>query len=272
MKTHISLAFLLLFVVTLASCEVVVDCNELPFLEKLVVEGVLRADSTMPTIYFSRTLPLSTTYSREAAVLTDVQATIRDVGGAEYPLHYIGDGGYTNDSLVPRSGHTYQLVAIGAGKQISATTVVPVAVPIDSIDFSPSHDPYGGYSGRYRLRVRPLAPTAFQATYQSRYSARSPWQEEMIYPTNTDRSQDADSAGNLWVTNRSYYIYYGDSTRYEAVLYTYDPAFYDYAHSLRDGSNEDPFASAGTNPRWNIQGEAIGYFFGVARSTRPIVF
>ncbi len=87
------------------ACEDTVAPDDIPYVERMVVYGVITAGKPADSIRFSRTLPLNTLYQPADGELTDVVAAIES-GGKSYPLRHIGRGFYNAEGLIPEDSRS----------------------------------------------------------------------------------------------------------------------------------------------------------------------
>jgi hypothetical protein len=267
--------------IAIGGCEVVVDSTELPYTPHIVVNAILSTDDSLTEIELSKTLPLSQPYTRDAAWITDATASIT-FDGVQYPLRYLGEGKYMAEGLPIQTGKRYTLDVSWHGLHTSGSTEIPVAAPIDTGRVSIVTDEFGYSQAIVWWYTHVPKPVALLATYEykhhltawdSIYMERDPnyrpdtfWHSMGVeyYDVALAKAVDRDSAG---------FHAYGSidpDEDYRAVLYTYDAGFYEFARTYRRYYDDSPFGSGGTNPRWNLDGDGIGLFIGVAATRRPI--
>jgi hypothetical protein len=91
------------------------------------------------------------------------------------------------------------------------------------------------------------------------------------------RRRDTSEDGRIRLRTR-YPVWYGgdggggkNDTLF-AVLYTFDPQFYDYYQTFNSSQDFEggPFSSGGETIAWNVSGDGIGMFIGRARAERRI--
>lgn len=124
--------------ILLPACEEVMEVDDLPFEERLVIRGVLQAGDTVSTIYVGRTLPYREPVYFEYTSSYDASSWVKNAtvsiacDGISYPIHYVAKGNYANDSLIVQTGKAYALTVEWQGKRVEAQTVVPSDPELDT--------------------------------------------------------------------------------------------------------------------------------------------
>jgi hypothetical protein len=239
------------------------DAEGLPYEEKLVIHSILFADSANNTIQITRTLPLNVPFDSNQAYLRDAVASITG-GGETFPLEYIGYGGkYRAVGLIPQRGTSYTLDVSWNGKHAIASTLIPQSVGIDSAWVQSFYDP--NYDWTYQnLYAQISLPAGHAVRFGYRMWGYDPmrgdWENTNVnYGVYSDRS--ADDQGKILMRS-SIGVSYDNDHDYEiaARAFIFAPGYYEYFESR----NADYDETLG-NPalvKWNVQGEAIGIFFG----------
>jgi hypothetical protein len=280
--THLLLA-LVPFMALLAACETVVEPVGLPYVERLVVRGVVESGSSLDSIRITRTLPLTEEYSGEKAAVADAEVTVR-VGGQSYQLQHIGRGYYGNRAIVPQAGERYTLDIAWHGKHVTATTTTPFPVAIDSaaVVATPTSGQGGGDSlleAYFRPHGDQVYALAMKRSYY--YIPYGDTIKVHVYSEigielgeRIGRRGDTTEGGTIrlgtgfWV-DRGGEVSGPDTLT--ALLYTYDEPFYDYYQTFHgDDHNDGPFATGGETVAWNVEGDGIGMFIGRAVSQRQV--
>lgn len=264
---HTSLAFLFwtCLVLGAAGCTSVVDDpGTLPYHEKLVVRGVLQADSTLDTISVTRTLPPLDDYSREKAAVHGALVVVYH-NGVHDTLRDHGKGRYFAPNITIQSGTTYELTVEWNGKRAYATTIVPFPPIIQSVRKETSQSSHSFYNTVLVAAVTPRPNEVYGATSEHRtpppnaYTYRNYTIDEVKYSSDTTKngtvSVRADRA-----------TWYQENGTDVIQVHAYDPAFYAYFRSAYDSDDDSPFNRAGSQKKWNIYGDGIGMFIGMASS------
>jgi Domain of unknown function (DUF4249) len=243
-------------------CEDVTSLTDLPYVERMVVSGVVEAGSTEIEITFSRTLGPSEVYSPEKALLTDVSGRIV-VGSAEYTLTHVNGGVYRATGLSLPPGQQCELHANWNGMEVSATTVVPSPTEIDSAVVVPDAPTVG--STALIALVKGKAGECYGLTYELKNgSGTSSGGAFTTMSLGTSGSEPA-------VLEEVYPFSLGPSDTVYAVVHSYDGPLYEYFNSRGGNSigHDDLLFPAATGyVNWNVQGDGIGMFIGHSVSRR----
>lgn len=265
----------LLCTAALTSCEETVSPTDIPYVERIIVRGVISADIPTDSIRFTRTLPVNTEYDTLAAELADVVGTVES-NGESFELKHIGHGYYAAQGLIPISGRTYTLSASWHGKSVQASTTVPYPTPVDSIQFTPVIRNYGSQiDTSYSLTVlfRPRQGEVYGMSYVVGDSDLSRWTySPYIYHTDVKRWKDTLSDGTIRISTDEYAIVdFPPPYRGEILMYTFDEPYYDFYNSYYYGYNNDgPFSSGESHIHWNVRGDGMGLFIGRTITSTPI--
>ena len=275
-------SIILYSVITIISVSCTTDVTDvtLPYNEQLVIQCLLQPDSLI-TLNITKTLPPLDDYDISKATITNALATIT-VDNKTYNFVYKGGYYYCND-IVPKSGKSYILEVIWNGKRATARTKVPFPLQIIGFEKNILSSYYDDYYKEtyYELAFQAVVSLpkdvtcvgAYQYSFindNARYYFESYGQSRAyknttnqdIIPTNINFSSEYTSDLN-----------YTDTSKI-AIVETYDLPFYDYITTvkLHHYDDDNPFGFSGNNPKWNIQGDGIGYFFGMAYSKKHFIF
>jgi hypothetical protein len=250
----------------LASCEEIVDPEGLPYEEKLVIHSILFADSSNNEVRISRTLPLNVRFDSNQAFLRDAVGSISD-GSTSYPLEYTGKADiFKVKGFIPDRGKEYTLEVSWRGLTARATTRIPAGASIDSL-YLRRDTVYETFRSMTLMTVCSI-PHPYSASFGILAIG-----EELLSASWSYRQHDRRDAltdGKVYVplhlslpTSRS------DVDSVVTLAYVMSEGYRDYYDSRSNGSDE--FG----NPvpvRWNVEGDAIGIFFGceVIGKTFPV--
>jgi hypothetical protein len=187
---------------------------------------------------------------------------------------------------VAQAGEEYRLAVAWHGKSVTATTIAPIPVLIDSTVIVANSD-NTALDSLLEARFVPRGDQVYALTMKRmydeiRYGDTVPvhvsfeqgiWQSDRIA-----RRRDAEADGVIRLrTDYRSQIYEGGgpgtttSDTVVAILYTFDPAFYDYYQTYHNDNNGDgPFSSGGETVAWNVDGDGIGMFIGRAITERRV--
>ena len=283
---------LLVTIFAFSSCSRFVAPPELAYEETLVISGFLTAGDTVRNIEIGRLQAFSPDSS---IAITDAQATIT-VDGSSYPLSLQSfhprrnnadlraHSYYEAPGLVAISGKQYAITVTWRGKTATAKTRVPFPLTPDSVSISHNNaktfliveafirprpnevyllDQYYRYTDSNPLSI--LDSLEFAGGALSKPIRFEPGKTE----TQTLRS-------HLWTDlyQERFRKIYTNLERYNAlaVLYAMDIDYWDYYFTAVDNANNiGGFVQPdGRNVRWNVKGDGVGLFIGVATSRTPI--
>lgn len=296
----ISIYTLLFFV--LSGCEQTVTVGELPFEEKIMVQGILKADSIIE-IVCSKTVPVLDTqnlYTIDSINnrITTLQGTI-SIDGISYPLIHMNNGRYRifdaqQQSIKGKIGSVYALNASWNDKIIYAQTQIPIAKKptILGINIDTTRSSVYGYQDYIRVFI--------SLSYQPEN------QEAIVHTINTISAFDNSFYNEIDTVNykefnypqyfppyyftkkeiphiSSFYIWlyapssitiaealsmYSDS---KIITKHYDKAMKEYIDTQYFGDNLGGiFGGGGTGIHWNIKGQGLGLFIGYSDNLLPL--
>lgn len=256
MKTTSTLIASILMLLSLVSCEDIIDVDLRSVDPELVIEGVVRQGMNAE-VRISRTKDFGddNTYPP----ITDAQVTISDDAGHTEKLTADASGKFVAATITGVERRTYHLTVVHDGNRYTATSRMPPAVGIDSLTQwkFPMHDynepmlhfadPPGEESQWYRVA---FAVNGVWGDYEKMMISTEFIDGNVIhYPLMVDFDNGNDDDDPL--TN-------GDIVTVE--LQCMDKPTYKYFLTLYDN------AWALANPTTNIVGGALGYFGAYAWS------
>lgn len=256
------LVVLLVVSAALTGCEEIVGTDGLPYEERLIVHGVIVADS-LTRVMISRTVPLNSGADTNDAFLSDVTGHISD-GTTSYPLRYLGYGSfYTAEGLRPRIGQEYHLTANWNGREARATTRMPAPITIDSAYVHVRPD--SSSQAEVKVRAPELGSVQHNRSLIYFLDSSGDTVNALLHSGSgiQDRN-DADSVGQL-----TFYGFRGISsakTIEEMRIYSFDEPYLSYYES-RFRDDIDFFTGQPGNINWNVTGDALGIFVGATITT-----
>lgn len=270
MKTIWAAAIIIFSCIVLA-CEEKADSLNLPYHERLVIDGMIRnQDLGVQNVRVVRTLPLNEIDPSDIGVVTNADVFLQ-CGDTVRQLLY-QDELYRNLSLSIFAGKCYTLTVDWNGKHAWATTVVPYSPAVDTIEVNTQSTPEG-WQCTAEAFVSPRVQEAYTAhwTLVSRVSAG---RDSIISssPEQTPLTME-QAAGD----GRIHFQYsspaglgLGDTLYFDCIAY--DKPYYDYYISRGDPffSGVPTYSYFEGPVRWNVKGDGVGLFVGWADTFRKI--
>ena len=286
----------------LSGCEQTVAVGELPFEEKIMVEGILKADSIIE-IVFSKTVPVLDTpniYTIDTVSnrITTLQGTIA-IDGISYPLIHMNNGRYRifdaqQQSIKGKIGSIYLLNASWNNKIIYAQTQIPIAKKptILGINIDTTRSSVYGYQDYIRVFISLSYHPEDQEAIVHTINTISPFDnsiyneidtvnyKEFNYPQYfppyyfTKKEIPHISSFFTWlyvptgITISEALSMYADS---KIITKHYDKAMKEYIDTQYFGDNLGGiFGGGGTGIHWNIKGQGLGLFIGYSDNILPL--
>ena len=286
----------------LGGCEQTVNVAELPFEEKIMVEGILKADSIIE-IVFSKTVPVLDTqnlYTIDTVNnrITTLQGTI-SIDGISYPLIHMNNGRYRifdaqQQSIKGKIGSIYLLNASWNDKIIYAQTQIPIAKKPTILGINIDTTRSSVYGNQDYIKV------FISLSYQPEN------QEAIVHTINTISAFDNSFYNEIDTVNykefnypqyfppyyfvkkeiphiSSFYIWlYAPSSisiaealslysESKIITKHYDKAMKEYIDTQYYGDNLGGiFGGGGTGIHWNIKGQGLGLFIGYSENILPL--
>jgi len=300
-----SILFIYIFSISmffLGGCEQTVNIAELPFEEKIMVEGILKADSTIE-IVFSKTVPVLDTqnlYTIDTVNnrITSLQGTIA-IDGISYSLIHINNGRYRifdaqQQSIKGKIGSMYMLNASWNDKIIYAQTQIPIAHKPDilSIKIDTNRSSVYGYQDYIKVFISLSYHPEDKEAIVHTINTISPFDKsfyneidtlnykEFNYPQYfppyyfTKKEIPHISSFYIWlyapssITISEALSMYADS---KIITKHYDKAMKEYIDTQYYGNNLGGiFGGGGTGIHWNIKGQGLGLFIGYSDNILPL--
>jgi hypothetical protein len=276
---------LMSFLCLLAACQQAVESEvQIPYEEKIVVRGLLVAGELLSDVQISRTLPPLDVFSYEKVFLANAQASVT-VDGKAYSLALqapfnttptvspVQRSMYAATGVRVESGKVYQLEVRWNGHTARAQTTVPfpadVSFPQLFINVVPSAT---------LPNVRDTVLTV-QANVKARSGEVYRIGAQMTGGTNATRSAtDAVRAtmdGQMVILRTDVWrnvvrFLANPATRITAFVENYDPQFFDYFQTRTRGGQPDILNPSGPNIEWNVSGDGVGVFVGMAVARKDV--
>ena len=287
----------------LGGCEQTVNIAELPFEEKIMVEGILKADSIIE-IVFSKTVPVLDTqnlYTIDTVNnrITSLQGTI-SIDGISYSLIHINNGRYRifdaqQQSIKGKIGSMYMLNASWNDKIIYAQTQIPIAHKPDilSISIDTNRSSVYGYQDYIKVFISLSYHPEDKEAIVHTINTISPFDKSFFYneidTVNYKEFNYPQYFPPYYFTKKeiphisSFYIWlyapssitisealsmYADS---KIITKHYDKAMKEYIDTQYFGDNLGGiFGGGGTGIHWNIKGQGLGLFIGYSDNILPL--
>ncbi|MBA4053972.1 MAG: hypothetical protein C0490_04600 [Marivirga sp.] len=155
-KPQVIVFLLLVIASNMFKCQTEVALPQLPYEERVIIQGVMEPDS-VPIVHFNRTVPyLSATTDAAKLVIRNADITVTTSGESDQlaldstylPLDCRYDYFYKG-SIKAKRNTTYTLTIIDGAKTYTATTTTALTpVTIDSVSYTPAFkDLYGEHEG-----------------------------------------------------------------------------------------------------------------------------
>ncbi|MCC7437386.1 MAG: DUF4249 family protein [Armatimonadetes bacterium] len=249
----------------LTACEESVAPDDIPYVERMVVYGIIKAGKPADSIRFTRTLPLNTLYSPTDAELTDVAGTI-EAGGKTYPLRHIGNGFYNAEGLVPEAGERYMLRAAWKGLSVNANTTIPLPPVLDSVVMvEGEHSQTDIATLELRAYVRPAQGAAYSMAYNLTDTVNDIRYRSLYdYVGDLWNWRDTATSGHVVARTFDNFLVFGSGNIFtgSVTVIAWDEPYYDYYRTYYFGDNDDLFGGGQRTINWNIEGGGIGLFIG----------
>lgn len=256
------------FIVTLLSCEKVinVDLNTAP--PRIVIEGTITNQAAPYTVQLSKTT--SYTASNEFEPVSAALVIISDETGATDTLKESPAGIYQGTKLKGTPGRRYQLQVRTESEVYTASSVMPAAVAIDTLIQGKKK---GSDDGKVAVQTWFHDPSGTEDFYRFSFSVNGVLSES-IFPFEARLYDGTHVQYDLAREDKEEEdqglppIKAGDTV--EVTLYHIDEPVYNYFLVLQQNSGNGPPTAPG-NPISNISNGALGYFSAHAVAKRTIL-
>ncbi len=254
----------LLFVMN--SCEKIdVVEVDLPYHEKIVVQGILEENKPFDGVAFTRTLPLNEVYSISKAELKDVIAYLKS-GVRVIPLKYNRDGIYKPVStFIPQKQSSFELFAKWNNKNVYAKTYIPANPKIIRAYFLTNG------SGTYiQAEIQNQPDVVFGAKAIAMEESMILYESEDIYSV-TQPNPDAKAIIKLRTPVIPIEILNSFKNNFSIKVFAFDKQYQNYFKTKKFSlSIKDSFVQSGGDVEWNVYGDGIGLFIGFSSTTLKV--
>lgn len=252
----------LAFLLTLFSCEKVIDVDVNDADDQTIVEAVLTDQPFNSFIILSKSGKLFEEGDPESIDSAIVE--VRDQNGVVTVFNQIAPATYVNPAFVAQQGYTYDLTIMAEGNQFTSSASTPKRVEFDTtyIDYD-YENPFGDIVPRVYVEFtdHPEPNTYYR-----------------VIAYKNGEKQDGTSIYDDDVNNgevRDDYIYQFDFEQGDTLfvdLLSVNPAYYEYFRVLATISG-NPLSSAPGNPPTNIDSDAkVQGYFGVFTVDRDTLY
>ncbi len=258
----------MILAITVFSCEEYVVVDDLPYIQTLVIQGIVQHNKKVDSIKITRTLPPLQEYSEDEAIIKD--AEVRFIAsGRIYRLIYDSQTkAYKLEGLFGVRGLKYDLTVIWKNDTLRATTFIPDTVIVDSVYqiIQKSNEDGSAFNQKIYARFKPQHKTVYIGGFIDK--SLPPDRQYRSTPYTILRNTDTAKDGKIhfpvfeWFTNDL-----KDTNqikeRYQFYIEAYDEQFYDYFMTRYEGNpNDDIFGTKGRNIKGNATGSGFGIFYG----------
>ena len=260
------LLYIFLIAVSATSCERVIDINLNSAEKKYVVEGnVTNEANATTTVLISQTKDFSE--DNNFVGVEGATVTISD-NGTPVTLVENGPGVYITKAIQGRVGHTYALKVMIGAQEITATSTMPVQVPLDNLFVSEEMlfgelrkyanitftDPVGkGNSYRFIQYVNGRKEKTYFVWDDDLTDGKSGDRRLLFFNDNDDEKRNIQSGDTLKV-----------------VMHCIDYPMYKYWYSLDASATGSNQQATPANPVSNLKGDVLGYFSAHTVQSREV--
>jgi hypothetical protein len=249
----------------LVSCEKVIEVKIRDADTKIVIEGVITDQPGSLKVIVSRTVKYNS--NNQFPNVTGATVKIKD-NGVEYLLVETAPGIYTNNLVSGRVGHQYDLSVTTGSETFTASSTMPIAVPIDTIIIA-----RGPFSSQRMASVYYTDPAGVNNGYRfiqyvnGRKDPAIFWDNDEFTDGQTTAVR-LDNGGGSDTDPRT--IHQRDTVKVE--LLSLDDVIYRFWSTLQmGGADGNGFTASPANPVTNIKGGALGYFSAHSIRSKTVI-
>lgn len=261
------LIFALFSLITLSSCEKVIDLDLNKATPQLVIEGIVDNTNARDTVKLSKSISFQSDnefvgVGNALVIITDNTSGIVDTLTSGYKSGY-----YITSKITGTPGHQYSLRVVYEGKEYTAQSTMPQQVMLDSL-YQETETILGKDIIYARCRFTDPADQVNQYRLKA-YKNNNPLDDIIelkdTYHNGLSRSVTfAASDGN---SDEKDNIAAGDTIKINFMCI--DKNVYDYFNSL--DQTMDANSSVLANPTTNISGGCLGYFSANTSEVKKLV-
>lgn len=243
----LKITLLLALLISLTACEKVIQLDLKNSSPKIVIQGSIYDHAGPFTITLSKSVNFDA--ASEYPSVSGAKVLISDNYGQSEVLSEPVPGRYVTSKLKGIPGHIYSL-SVNAGKETyRASALMPHAVGMDSIYFSPS--PFGGET----VTVIRFNDSPYSADYYRMVYFINKVQQKEFYVLDDELLQGSTIYYALHPGASDTKLLKGDQVT--VWLETVDPGVYNY---FRSAGTQGGTSASPANPVSNISNGALGYF------------
>lgn len=238
------------FAIMLSSCEKVIDLNLDKTSPKIVIESILTDLNTRHTVSISTTSDF--TASNSKLPVSNATVSLVSGGGIVFNFTEQSPGSYISTRFRGVPGEKYTLTVTVEGKSYSATSVMPLPVPIQSLEQTEV-----SFFGETRqvVQVTYRDPGSFENFYNNRVFVNNVKRGD--YYLESDRFNNGKEVKNTIYIDEPDLIP-GDVVRVQML--TIDQNVYKFLFSITQISGNGGPPTTPANPNSNFNNGALGYF------------
>ncbi|WP_419701213.1 DUF4249 domain-containing protein [Mucilaginibacter sp. NFX135] len=262
MKTPLFYLMLSLILLTVSSCDKVIDVRLDNDSDKLVIEGNITNVSGTQTIKLNTNVAFSNTNTYPS--VTGAQVKVNDQYGNVYAFQEGSPGIYTIPKMAGITGGVYKLSVTTKGKTYEASSKIPVQVALDNV--RAFKDNFSTDENKKKITVYYTDPKGLGNQYNFLLYVNDV-QVKRVFANNDDFTDGNKVAFDLAQDDIS--IYAGDKVTVE--MQSVDKTMYTYWYTLMQQGFKGPIGGVTpSNPPNNITPEVLGYFSAHTIQTKTI--
>ncbi|WP_313092514.1 DUF4249 domain-containing protein [Chryseobacterium flavum] len=257
---------IILSLFALSSCQKEIDLDLDDQSGNIVIEGNITDQAGPYTVRITKSVAVS--QNNQYPAITDAKVTLSDNTGQTEILQYIGQGQYQTSAFTGVPGRTYTLNVQAEGKQYTAQSTMPEAVPFEGLQ----QDSFiFGDKTSYTLLPIFTDPAALGNRYLFSFTINHLTRKTLnVFSDNVNNGlpnqrplmlPNDDNDGN------DHEVVVGDTIHVE--MQSIDPNIFTYYSALLDISGGGGVTPA--NPPSNISNGALGYFSAHTESRRSYI-
>lgn len=251
-------AFTILTLVFITSCEKEIDLNLDESPQKYVVEGIVHDSLGDNYVIISKTRPFDNNGAIETVSNANVQ--IKDNEGNTFNLYETTPGYYTDSTLTGIANRTYFLTINVDGKVVSASSHMNDRVSIDSLTYE-FESGMGGHEAGYRMQCYFTDPINIENFYRLK-----------VFVENEQETGFINFSDEFFDGNSTFYPVRGSSfmvgEQVTIQLLSVDETNYRYFTAISSSQDGD----VPGNPSSNLNhDDFVGYFGAYAKSVKTTI-